>query len=73
MPELSRFHGIVIRMYAEFGAAHRAPHFHAYHQDHTAVFGIEPVELLAGSLPQRQRVDIHDGGVNRSHARGTRG
>jgi hypothetical protein len=30
-------------------------HFHAYYQEQTAVFGIEPVILLAGSLPRRQQ------------------
>ena len=55
MPELSRFFGIIIRMFVEVGGQHSTPHFHAYYQEHVAVFGIEPVELLAGSLPQRQR------------------
>ena len=30
------------------------PHFHAYYQDEVAVYGIEPVELIAGELPKRQ-------------------
>lgn len=34
---------------------HQAPHFHAYYQDAVAVFGIDPIELIAGSLPQKQR------------------
>lgn len=55
MPELSRFFGIIIRMFVEVGVQHNTPHFHAYYQEHVAVFGIEPAELLAGSLPQRQR------------------
>lgn len=55
MPELSRFYGIVIRMYAEPGEPHHAAHFHAYHQDHAAVFTISPVTCLAGSLPLRQQ------------------
>jgi hypothetical protein len=54
MPELCRFFGIIIRMYAEFGVPHHAPHFHAYYQDEAAVFGIEPIELIAGKLPRRQ-------------------
>ncbi len=29
-------------------------HFHAYYQDQ-AVFSIDPVDLIAGSLPRRQR------------------
>jgi hypothetical protein len=54
MPELARFFGIIIRMYAEFGGPHHAPHFHAYYQNEAAVFGIEPIELIAGELPRRQ-------------------
>ena len=55
MPELSRFFGIIIRMYMEVGGPHHLPHFHAYYQEDAAVFSIEPVELLAGALPRRQR------------------
>jgi hypothetical protein len=54
MPEISRFFGIVIRMYAELGAPHHQPHFHAYYQDDVAIYSIEPVNLIAGSLPRRQ-------------------
>lgn len=55
MPELSRFHGIVIRMFAEPSAAHHESHFHDYYQEHAAVFTIRPVALIASSLPQRQQ------------------
>jgi hypothetical protein len=54
MPELSRFFGIIIRMYMEVGAPHHLPHFHAYYQDDVAIVGLDPVDLLAGSLPRRQ-------------------
>jgi hypothetical protein len=55
MPEISRFFGIVVRMFAESGQVHHTPHFHAYYQGSVAAFRIEPVGLLAGSLPTRQR------------------
>lgn len=55
MPEISRFFGFIIRMFAEAGSPHQAPHFHAYYHDGVAVFGIDPIELIAGSLPQKQR------------------
>jgi hypothetical protein len=42
-------------MYAEVGAPHHLPHFHAYYQDDVAVFTIDPVNLIAGSLPRRQQ------------------
>ena len=55
MPELSRFLGIIIRMYAEAGAPHHGAHFHAYYQDDVAIFRVDPVEMIAGELPARQR------------------
>lgn len=55
MPELSRFFGIIVRMFAEAGGQHHVAHFHAYWQDQVAVISIEPVDVIAGSLPTRQR------------------
>ncbi len=55
MPELSRFFGIVIRMFYEVGGAHHKAHFHAYYQEHAAIYGLDPVALIAGELPLRQR------------------
>jgi Domain of unknown function (DUF4160) len=54
MPEISRFFGIIIRMFVEAGGPHHTPHFHAYYQDQVAIFGIDRIERLAGSLPRRQ-------------------
>jgi len=55
MPELSRFFGIIIRMYAEFGGPHHRPHFHAYYQDYVGIFSLDPIELMAGGMPKRQQ------------------
>ena len=55
MPELSRFFGIIIRMFVEPSERHHTAHFHAYYEEHTAVFSISPVQLIAGSIPQRQQ------------------
>jgi len=55
MPEISRFFGIIIRMFSETGAQHHVPHLHAYYQDHKATYRIDTGELLAGSLPRRQQ------------------
>jgi hypothetical protein len=41
-------------MFVEVSERHHTPHFHVYHQEHTAVFSIRPIELMAGSLPKRQ-------------------
>ena len=55
MPELSRFFGIIIRMYMEVGEPHHSAHFHAYYQNDVAIFSLEPIDLIAGSMPRRQR------------------
>ena len=55
MPEISRFFGIIIRMFVEVGGQHHTPHFHAYYQENVGIFSIEPVELIAGELPKRQK------------------
>ena len=52
MPEICRFFGIVIRMFAEPDAHHHRPHFHAYYQDDVA---IDSVEMIGGNLPRRQQ------------------
>ena len=67
MPELSRFFGVIIRMYVEPGVPHHRPHFHAYYQNYMVVYGIEPVEMLGGDLPRRQQrlveawAELHQG------------
>ena len=42
-------------MFAESGSPHHVAHFHAYYQDEVGIFSINPVGLIAGSLPGRQR------------------
>ncbi len=50
MPEISRFFGIVIGMFAR---DHPPPHFHAVYGEHEGVFQIEPLRLIRGQLPRR--------------------
>ncbi|HEY0778167.1 MAG TPA: DUF4160 domain-containing protein [Gemmatirosa sp.] len=75
MPELSRFYGIVIRMFAEAGGPHHTPHFHAYWQGQVAVVGFDPVGVLAGALPAKQRrlaeawAELHQGELRDAWAR----
>ena len=42
-------------MFSEAGSPHHIAHFHAWYQDQVGVFGVNPVELIAGELPQRQQ------------------
>jgi len=50
MPVISRFYGIVIRMWfiRPFVA-----HFHAFYQDSELVVGINPLKILQGEAPRR--------------------
>lgn len=50
MPEISRFFGIVIRMYFN---DHLPPHFHADYGEYGAELTIETLEIIQGRLPQR--------------------
>ena len=42
-------------MFAEATSPHYTAHFHAYCQNEIGIFSIDPVDLIAGSLPKRQR------------------
>lgn len=51
MPEISRFFGIVIKMYYE---DHAPPHFHAQYQNFNATFSIRTGQMIEGTFPPRQ-------------------
>jgi hypothetical protein len=50
MPEISRFLGIVIRMYFR---DHAPPHFHARYGPQVALLDISTLAVARGSLPPR--------------------
>ena len=52
MPVLSRFYGIVIRMYF-FGSEHNPPHIHAIYSDDVASIEIKTGEVIDGYLPTK--------------------
>ena len=47
MPEISRFFGIIIRMYYR---DHVPPHFHAHYGEYQAEITIETLEMLKGKM-----------------------
>ena len=62
MPEISRFFGIIIRMYYD---EHNPPHFHAEYQENKAVFDLKG-NMKKGDLRSRtawklvrEWVDLH--------------
>ena len=50
MPELSRFFGIVIRMYPN---DHWPAHFHAVYGEHEALIEIDTLAVYRGEVPRR--------------------
>ena len=52
MPVISRFYGIVIRMYFQ-QAEHNPPHIHAIYGEDMAVVEISSGSVLEGQLPQK--------------------
>ena len=50
MPEISRFYGIVIKIYF---ADHPPPHLHAEYGTEEALLQIETLAIIAGNLPPR--------------------
>jgi hypothetical protein len=50
MPRVSQFFGIVIYMYYN---DHMPPHFHAEYGEHEAIYEIDTLDIMRGSLPRR--------------------
>jgi hypothetical protein len=50
MPEISRFHGIVIRMYFN---DHNPPHFHVEYNEFEASVAIDTLGMMEDSLPAK--------------------
>lgn len=64
MPEISRFYGIVIRMFLR--GEHPPPHFHVQYGEHRASVSIDTLDVIDGQLPVRaaklvrEWADIHE-------------
>ena len=63
MPEISRFFGIIIRMFVEVGGQHNTPHFHAYYQDHVGIYDTGRIDRLAVPFRRARSASfgLHDG------------
>ena len=51
MPELSRFFGIIIKMYF-LQSEHNPPHIHAKYNEYEGIFNIATGEMTRGNLPK---------------------
>ena len=52
MPVLSRFYGIIIKMYFQ-QAEHNPPHIHAIYGEYIASISIIDFQILEGDLPNK--------------------
>ncbi len=52
MPVITRFYGIVIKMYFS-QREHGVPHFHAVYGEYNGVFDVNTLEMIEGDLPLR--------------------
>ncbi|MDE6660302.1 MAG: DUF4160 domain-containing protein [Anaeroplasmataceae bacterium] len=52
MPVLSRFYGIIIRMYFQ-QAEHNPPHLHAIYNEYIAVISLIDFTVIEGELPSK--------------------
>lgn len=59
MPTLSRFYGIVIRMYF-LGSEHNPPHIHAIYGEDAAAFDIRTGEMMDGGFPKRAAMLVRE-------------
>jgi Domain of unknown function (DUF4160) len=50
MPIVSRFFGMIVRM---FFNEHAPPHFHVEYAEHRAIINIRTLEVMEGKLPRR--------------------
>jgi hypothetical protein len=57
MPEVSRFFGIVIRI---FFNDHEPAHFHATYGEYEALIEIETLTVYRGELPRRALALVHE-------------
>lgn len=52
MPEISRFYGIVIKMFFK-PKEHEPSHIHALYGEYMGEFNVRTKEMMQGDLPQR--------------------
>ncbi len=59
MPEISRFYGIIIRMYL-IDSEHHPRHIHLKYNDYQAVIELENLNIIEGDLPKRCRKMVQE-------------
>ena len=64
MPEISRFYGIIIKMYFS-QSEHNPPHIHVIYGKYSAAIDIDSLKIIDGKIPEKaynlvkEWVEIH--------------
>lgn len=61
MPEISRFYGMVVKMYFA-QREHNPPHFHVIYGDTLGQIDIQTLEMIEGDLPHKALTMINEWG-----------
>jgi len=59
MPEISRFYGIIIRMFS-IEREHPPKHIHIKYNDYEAVLELEQFNIIEGALPRKARILVRE-------------
>ena len=59
MPEISRFYGIVIKMFFK-PKEHEPPHIHALYGEYIGIFDLKTNEMTDGDLPQKAQILVKE-------------
>ena len=59
MPVISRFYGLIIKMYFQ-QSEHNPPHFHALYGEYMGAFDIDSLEMIEGDLPKKAQTLVRE-------------
>ena len=60
MPEITRFYGIVLKIF--FIGEHNPPHFHAVYGEYNGIIDIRTLKMSEGDLPRKAQKLIEEWG-----------
>lgn len=63
MPVISRFYGLIIKMYFQ-QSEHNPPHFHVVYGEYIGVFDIETLTMIEGDLPNKAQLLVREWAEN---------
>ena len=59
MPEISRFYGIIIKMFFK-PKEHEPSHLHALYGEHIGIFDLRTMEMTEGDLPRKAQELVNE-------------